>query len=183
MSEQVNKVNGMSDDFIAGVPVLETRRLMIRGFMLSDLDDYMVMVSDPEVVRYIADGEPLNSDMAWQSLAYMIGHWQLAGLGLWALEDKVSGRVIGRAGIYNAPGWFGPELGWMLCRDFQGIGLASEAAESIMKWYESNGTDKPLISVVHPDNKPALKLVKRLGGSFDEAVKVQDITALKFIYA
>lgn len=182
LSEQVNTGCQGRVEYLTSIPVLLSPRLRIRGFRPDDINDYLIMVSDPDVVKYVAEGLPLNYESAWQSLAYLMGHWQMSGMGIWALEDRSSGQVIGRAGIYHAPGWFGPELGWMLRKEFQGQGLAYEAAEQIMDWYQKQGEVSPLVSIIHPENKPALKLSSRLGGRFDEAVRFQEQTVLRFIY-
>jgi RimJ/RimL family protein N-acetyltransferase len=52
----------------------------------------------------------------------MLGHWSLLGYGMWALEDKASGVLVGRAGFIDPPGWPGFELGWLLARPHWGKG-------------------------------------------------------------
>jgi RimJ/RimL family protein N-acetyltransferase len=56
---------------------LETDRLTLRMLRESDFDPYAEMCADPEVMRYIGDGQPLVRPMAWRNLAQMIGHWSL----------------------------------------------------------------------------------------------------------
>ncbi len=75
---------------------LQTDRLTLRMLRESDLDAYAEMCADPEVMRYIGDGQPLARPMAWRNLAMMVGHWSLRGYGLWAVEERSSG-VLGRA--------------------------------------------------------------------------------------
>src|SRR5438105_11796255 len=58
---------------------LETDRLILRMLRESDLDAYAEMCGDPEVMRYIGDGQPLLRPMAWRKLAMMVGHWSLRG--------------------------------------------------------------------------------------------------------
>jgi RimJ/RimL family protein N-acetyltransferase len=65
---------------------LETNRLTLRMLRESDLDAYAEMCADPEVMRYIGDGQPLERPMAWRKLALTVGHWSLRGYGLWAAE-------------------------------------------------------------------------------------------------
>lgn len=68
-------------------------------------------------------------DRAWHAVAEMLGHWALRGFGQWAITDRVSGEVLGRAGLYEPEGWSGTELGWLLDRSHRGNGLAPEAAQ------------------------------------------------------
>jgi len=40
------------------IPRLETERLILRAFCEADLDAYAEMCADPEVMRYIGNGQP-----------------------------------------------------------------------------------------------------------------------------
>src|SRR6266511_4421164 len=97
---------------------LETDRLTLRMLREADIDAYAEMCADPEVMRYIGDGQPLIRPMAWRNLAMMVGHWSLRGYGLWAAQERSSGVLVGRIGFWNPEGWPGFELGWMLRRSF-----------------------------------------------------------------
>src|SRR5437762_11892017 len=97
---------------------LETERLTLRMLREEDLDAYAEMCADPDVMRYIGDGQPMTRSLAWRSLALMVGHWHLRGYGLWAVEERASGLPVGRIGVWNPEGWPGFGLGWMLSRAF-----------------------------------------------------------------
>ena len=164
------------------VPVLETERLWLRSFVPDDLDAYLIMASDPEVVRYIAQGQPLNRDLAWQSLAYLLGHWQMKGYGLWAVEDKASGELVGRVGLYDPPGWPGMEIGWMVARSRWRQGIAFEAAQRVLDWSSTQPDKQQLISLIHPENKASIKLARKLGAHFVEMISIGELKALEFAF-
>jgi RimJ/RimL family protein N-acetyltransferase len=90
-------------------PVLETERLWLRGWQPSDSEPYAAMAADPEVMRYV--GGVLDPVESWRQMALFAGHWALRGYGLWALERKEDGALIGRAGLWNPEGWPGLEIG------------------------------------------------------------------------
>ena len=82
---------------------LETDRLVLRPFAESDLDAYAAMCADPEVMRFLG-GETWDRMKTWRHIAATLGHWQLRGYGPWAVEEKVSGTLVGglaglRAGL------------------------------------------------------------------------------------
>ena len=78
---------------------LETDRLLLRMLRESDLDAYAEMCGDPEVMRYIGDGQPLARPMAWRKMAMMLGHWSLRGYGLWAATERSSGDLVGHLSV------------------------------------------------------------------------------------
>ena len=108
------------------MPTLQTPRLTLRMLRESDIDAYAEMCADPDVMRYLGDGQPLARPLAWRNLAMMVGHWSLRGYGLWAAVERSSGVLVGRIGFWNPEGWPGFELGWMLRRSFWGLGYATE---------------------------------------------------------
>lgn len=164
------------------LPVLETERLILRGYQQEDFNDYYAMVSDPDVVRYVGAGQPLNSEQAWQSMAYLMGHWWLRGFGLWAVEDKKSGKVIGRVGLYKPEGWPGMELGWMLARSYWRQGYAFEAAKAALAFQREHYSDTQLISLIHSENKASIKLARKLGALLASECEISGIQALEFSY-
>lgn len=142
---------------------LETGRLILRMLRESDFDSYAEMCADPDVMRYIGDGQPLSRPMAWRNLSMMIGHWILRGYGLWAVEERSSGALVGRIGFWNPEGWPGFELGWMLHRAFWGRGFATETARAALQFAFTELGQPQVISLIHPENAPSIRVAQRLG--------------------
>ena len=142
---------------------LETERLKLRMLQPSDFEAYAEMCADPEVMRYIGDGQPLARPMAWRNLAMMVGHWSLRGYGLWAAEERSSGTLVGRIGFWNPDGWPGFELGWMLRRSSWRQGYATEGARAALDFAFSGLQQSQVISLIHPDNAASVRVAQRLG--------------------
>ena len=142
---------------------LRTNRLLLRMYRESDFEAYAEMSADPEVMKYIGDGKPLDRPMAWRNMATMIGHWHLRGYGLWAVEELATGEFIGRIGCWNPEGWLGFEIGWMLRRGFWGRGFATEAAEAALRFAFEDLRIPRIISQIHPMNNDSIRVAKRLG--------------------
>ena len=100
---------------------------------------------------------------AWRGLTAIIGHWQLRGYGLWAVERKSDRAFIGRVGLNNPEGWPGLEIGWTLGKQYWGAGYASEAARAVMSYGFLTQPVERLISVIHVDNKPSQAVAQRVG--------------------
>jgi RimJ/RimL family protein N-acetyltransferase len=117
------------------------------------------------VVRWIGRERPLSRAESWRELAYLVGHWELRGYGQWLLEERATGELVGRAGLYFPEGWPGLEVGWTLARSRWGHGLATEAGRAAVDWaFAELATDR-VISLIAPDNHRSRRVVERLGGS------------------
>jgi RimJ/RimL family protein N-acetyltransferase len=146
---------------------LETERLILRQFRESDFDAYAEMCGDAEVMRYIGEFKPMDRAMSWRSMAMQLGHWQLRGYGMWAVEEKATGRMIGRVGLWNPEEWPGLEVGWMIHRSCWGRGLATEAARAAIEAaFRELGVDH-VISVIHPENAASMRVAERVGETFE----------------
>ena len=148
-------------------PTLETPRLLLRMFRESDLDAYAQMCGDPEVMRYLNDGEPLSREDAWRHMAMVVGHWSLRGFGLWAVELKETGAMIGRIGCYRPEGWPELEVGWALRRHYWGRGYATEGARASLRFAFTQLKADHVVSIIHPLNTASIALAKSLGESLE----------------
>ena len=151
---------------------LETERLILRMFREDDAEAYARICADPEVMRYLGEGKTLSLLEAWRHMAFLVGHWHLLGYGHFALEEKSSGRLIGRVGFLNPKGWPGFELGWTLARESWGNGYASEGARCALKYAFDELARDHVVSLINPDNKPSIKVAERLGEKLEGKTKL-----------
>ena len=158
---------------------LETERLILRMWREADFEAYAELCADPEVMRYLG-GKVFDRTEAWRHMASMIGHWYLRGYGIWAVEEKESGSLVGRIGCINPEGWPGFEVGWTLKRKFWGKGYATEAARRALE-YGFNELDKPhVISLIHPENRASIRVAERLGETLEGNARVFDTDVLVY---
>ncbi len=97
-------------------------------------------------------------------MALVLGHWQLRGFGLWAVEERATGLLAGRVGCWQPEGWPGLEIGWAFRREFWGRGYATEAAQMVLvdTLFPSAASTR-LISLIHPQNERSIAVALRLG--------------------
>ena len=142
------------------------------------------MTADPGMFRY-ADRGPLTSDEAWWRLLRHAGHWSLLGYGVFALEEKETGRFVGEAGVSQFRRGLGerfdsrPEVTWSIVPDRQKRGYAREAAEAALAWFEE-AESGPTMCMIHAANVPSLKLAERLGYRKFAAIDYKGYPALLF---
>jgi RimJ/RimL family protein N-acetyltransferase len=143
------------------VPIIETERMVLRGWRNEDLDEFAALVADTTVMEFL--GGTGDREEAWRTIATYVGHWQLRGYGLWVVERKTDGAVLGRVGLWNPEGWPGMEIGWTLARHAWGHGYAKEAARAVMRWAWEVLEAPRLISVIAPGNRRSIKVAESLG--------------------
>ena len=166
MSDHPGFVPGSSE--ITKAPVIETERLRLRPWRKDDFRPYHAILSQPEVHRHFGP-TPMNAEEAWRRLTSFVGGWQLVGFGMWAVEEKANGKLVGIVGLFNA--WRGldpefgekPEMGWIMAAETHGKGMASEACDAALDWAERNLKPTPIWAIIAPANEPSLKLAERLG--------------------
>jgi RimJ/RimL family protein N-acetyltransferase len=150
------------------VVTLETARLRLRMFSDGDLDAYAALCADADVMRYIsAGGQPLTRAEAWRQIAMFLGHWQLRGYGIWAVEERASGTLVGRIGLFNPEGWPGLECGWVLAKAFWGKGYATEGARRALQYAFTELNREHVISLIRPANAASIRVAERLGETLE----------------
>jgi RimJ/RimL family protein N-acetyltransferase len=148
------------------IPILETARLVLCGHRAADLDDSLALWSDPEVVRYIS-GKPSGREDVWARLLRYVGHWALAGYGMWQVRERAGGRFVGEVGLADfqrdlAFSFDGaPEAAWVLAPWAHGRGYATEAMTAALAW--SAAAHPRTVCIISPGNLPSLRVAARLG--------------------
>jgi len=145
------------------IPVVDTERLILRGYREADLDALVAMAADPIVGPHLTDGMLPVREACWRQLALWVGHWTIRGFGMWAVEERSSGTFIGRIGIWQPEGWPGTEVGWLLGRAFWGHGYATEAARASLEWGFTHLEVPELVSLIRSDNEPSIAVAERIG--------------------
>jgi len=145
------------------VPELRTERLLLRGFRDADTEAWGALCADDEVMRSLGRDGGISVGDAWRDMAVIAGHWALKGFGHWALEERESGDLVGRAGLLRPPDWPGLEVGWTVARSRWGRGYAGEAAQAVIGWARDELGARHLISLILDDNRRSQRVAEKLG--------------------
>ncbi len=152
--------------------ILETNRLILRHFVIEDLDNLFALYSDPEIRKYFPDGvknyEDTKEELEW----FLNGHPEHSELGLWATVHKETGKFIGRCGLlpWEIDGKLEIEVGYLLDKKFWHQGLATEAATGILAYAFSNLNLARIICLMHPNNIASQKVAERIGMTLERKV-------------
>lgn len=173
----------MSSTGSADIPTLLTPRLRLRAFAQRDLDAYAAMMADEEITRYLGDGRPLTRADAWRQMAIFNGHWTLHGFGIWAVEHRDSGTLMGRIGCFYPEGWPAFEIGYVLGKQFWGGGYATEGAAAALDFARAECHPDRIVSLIRPDNAGSIRVAERLGGRLEGDVEFFGDRSLVYGYS
>ncbi|GGU67717.1 GNAT family N-acetyltransferase [Lentzea flava] len=145
---------------------LKTERLLLRPFEERDLDDFFAYRARPDVQRYLFTEVPDRAACA-ELLARRMTEDELTEEGqrlalavYWPEARRVVGDVVLK--------WLSEtdrqgEIGYGFNPEFQGKGLATEAAGAMLKLgFEGLGLHR-IIAQCDPRNEPSWRLMERLG--------------------
>lgn len=120
--------------------IAETDRLLIREFKASD--------ALPDEEEEFRTPELLSSYIAYQYRFYESG--------LWALVEKATGQIVGKAGITDG------ELGYHIYKEYRRRGLAEEACRAIIQREKKEGRTCVKLKV-RKENTASRSLAEKLG--------------------
>ena len=143
------------------VPTLETQRLQLRSFSMDDLAlHHQLIGSDPQVTWH---GKALTLEESEAALKKRIHHWEQHGFGMWAVEEKATGSLLGHAGLQMLEDTDQVELGYYFGRPAWGRGVATEAGTACLRYgFESLNLDH-VMAVVRPENLASQNVLSKLG--------------------
>jgi [ribosomal protein S5]-alanine N-acetyltransferase len=161
---------------------VDTERLVLRQFTVADHPAYARLMADPEVTQFLGTGAAIPPEVAWRSLSGMLGHWQMLGYGIWGVERKQDGALVGQAGFIDAPGWPGFELAYMLGKAYWGNGYAREAAAAALRVAREELKRDRVISLIRPLNTASIRLAQALGAQREGSVELLGSAAEVYVY-
>lgn len=140
----------------------ETKRLRVREMRVEEADILYDLYSDKSVVEYMED---LPQDMETEK-EYMRQYIDIMygcnGFGMWFIECKESGQIIGRVGFQTCDEENVAELGFMIRPEYQGMGYAYEACEVAIAYMREEFPYLQLRAKCHRDNYKSIELCKKL---------------------
>jgi RimJ/RimL family protein N-acetyltransferase len=120
-------------------------------------------LGDAELMKYYP--APFSRDETIEWIRSNLERYERDGHGLWAMELKATGELIGDCGlvVQDVDGDIDVEVGWHVRRDMCNRGFATEAAEACRDYvFEELGLVR-LISLVRPENAASCRVAEKIG--------------------
>lgn len=146
---------------------IDTGRLLLRRWKSEDHVPFAAICGDPDVMRYIGNGATRTADETARSIAAFEKAWDERGYGLFAVEVKQTGDLIGFTGL-SWPDFLpevlpSVEIGWRFSRSSWGRGYASEAASAALSFAVRELGITDIVSIYQPGNGASARIMQKLG--------------------
>lgn len=145
--------------------MLETQRLILRPWQLTDHQPFIEMGLDPEVMHYFPKCLTAEESLKFIDTVSEIierQHW-----GFWAVELKATGQFIGFVGLHEQATQFefSPcvEIGWRLAKAFWRQGYATEAAQASLDYAFNTLQLEQVVAFTATINHSSEAVMKKLG--------------------
>jgi RimJ/RimL family protein N-acetyltransferase len=147
---------------------LETNRMILRNWELSDLDDFAEMWTNPNVTVPQGDSPKLSKDECLPLLVFLLN-----AKNNYALEIKETGKVIGSVGLNedsdNNPN--GRNLGYILNEDYWNKGFMQEALIEIANNAHEITSFLSVGFTLDNENHKSQHIARKLGFRFLKTIK------------
>ncbi len=164
------------------IPTLETERLRLVEPAAHHFDAFAALLADPVFVDALGL-KLMDRNESYRHFCAMIGHWHLRGWGNFIVEEKTTGRFVGRVGINDWEGWPEPELGWWTLPAAWGHGYAPEAARAVLDFVRRNHSRRRLISLIRASNARSLRVAEKLGAGYEKDIEFLGSPARVYVHS
>jgi [ribosomal protein S5]-alanine N-acetyltransferase len=163
---------------------LETARLRIRPLApAEDAEPLHELWGDAEAIRFVRpDGASTSIAETRERLEDVAR--RSVGWGVWAVEERTSGRLVGAAGLFPLE-WRGPEieLAYHVVPSRWGRGYATEAGAALLEaaWRETDVDH--VVAVAFDANRASTRVMDKLGMTFEGPVRYREHEVVRYSIA
>ncbi|RLA34837.1 MAG: GNAT family N-acetyltransferase [Gammaproteobacteria bacterium] len=153
--------------------VLETERLVLSRLSYDDCDFIVELLNEPAFQRYIGDKAVRSRADAREYLHKgPIGSYERHGFGMFLVRSRSDNASMGMCGLVKRKEFDAPDVGFAFLRRFWASGYAAESATAVLE-YGKNVLQLPrIIAMVDPENEASIRLVEKLGLTFEGTVRM-----------
>ena len=151
-------------------PLLTTARLELWQPQSGDLADLFDLTLAEETRRFLGSFVPSEMD-SFNRLHRNAGSWALHGYGSFMVRLKGQSRIAANCGVFRSYRGFGadlglddvPEAGWIVHQDCWGQGIAREAMEAALAWFDQTHGRQRIACMIEEGHAASDALAGKLG--------------------
>jgi RimJ/RimL family protein N-acetyltransferase len=149
-------------------PLLQTARLELWRPRRGDAAGLAALIDDEDTRRFLGPAEATMTAQ-FQKLLKNAGCWALYGYGSFHVRLRGENEIIASCGVFHSWRGFGqgmddvPEAGWIVRRDHWGQGVANEAMDAALDWFDGEHGLCRIAAMIEEGNAASQRLAIRLG--------------------
>jgi len=152
--------------------IAETTRLLITKITLKDAGFFIELVNSPNWLKYIGDR---NLKTKKDTKIYLqngtLKSYADFGFGFYKLQLKEKdNKTIGICGLIKREQLEDVDIGFALLPEFEGKEFGYEASIAVLKLAKEKFNLKKIVAITLPSNTNSIKLLEKLGLSFEKKV-------------
>jgi len=159
---------------------MHTERLLFSPWTEADWLALKPIATDPEVMRYISEGQPWPDDRIQEFVNRQITCLRDHGFCMWRLIERGTDQMIGFCGLQPLAKTPEIEIGWWLARSHWGRGLATEAAHAVLQGGFGRAGLKRIVAVAQPANRASLRVMQKLGIHYERDTQHKGIDVVLY---
>ncbi len=154
------------------MPTLSTSRLILRPMRVGDAYDMYEYACREDVTEYLLWSPHSSVAYTRDYLAYIESRYATCEFYDWAITLADTGKMIGTIGFtkIDCPHNKG-EIGYVLSPDYHGVGIATEAAQRIVRFGFEKLDLHRIEARFMQGNEASLAVMKKLGMTFEGYAK------------
>jgi ribosomal-protein-alanine N-acetyltransferase len=121
------------------------------------------ILSEEGVLCYFPRTDPPPRDRVQNMILGLLKHWEERKYGLWAVELRSSGQLMGRCGLQYLQETDQVEVDFILGKKFWGQGFATEAGLASLQYGFGEMGLECVVGIVHLQNKASQRVLEKLG--------------------
>ena len=150
------------------MPEIETERLRLRMFSPDDLDALSLITGDAEVMKYLGTSGARTREKTKNTIDAILRHWGEHGFGIWALDHRAHGRLIGWCGLQMLEKTPEVEVAYLLAKDYWNQGLATEAARAGIEYGLNELKLDRIVAIARPENIGSYRVMEKVGMKYEK---------------
>lgn len=149
-------------------------RVRLRRWKTSDTSFIHTLVNSEGWLRNIGERNVTDAASAEDFIKRLDGSFDENGIGFWCVELSDTSQAIGMCGFTKRDYLDYPDLGFALLPEYEGKGLAFEAATMALIKIDSELQLTTFQGITLPQNTPSSSLLKRLGFKYQTIIMNKD---------
>ena len=155
--------------------VLATDRLVLRQLSIDDAEFILELLNEPSFLHFIGDkGVRTLDDAREYILKGPVASYECHGFGLYLTVLKEGAVPIGMCGLLKRESLADVDIGFAFLPAFWSRGYAMESALAVKAYGLTVLGLKRMVAITNPDNQASIKLLEKLGLTYERMIRMSD---------